>query len=386
MFDYTGHNKLADLQNGVMKFYQATDKDGVNHAFEFGVYSLLWFNPDVKGGSIENLPKTHYFDDLGLAFARDGWQEKNVAMMFKCAPYGGYKLNDYRREKNLAGVNVAHDDPDVNQFQIFADGAMLRGMTATAATSSPAATTRFWSTARDTRGEGGVWTQPIRNFDMARLGVMTTWKDAGNIVVAEGEGAGAYPGLNRYRRTAIWVKGGYVLILDDIRAAKESEITWLVQADQLDPQAVGGGPYKLKSGAVSCPFTLTADSPLTEKIAISTADNHGRSMQLQQLQASAKAQNLRIAAVFDPWNLGNVKVEAQDSGRGSCHGHGHGPEHFRFLDVDGRARDDLHASDVQAGAQGRQHARCGSDGSGTHSDGSATADAGRRCRSRGPGA
>jgi hypothetical protein len=210
VFKSTGHFKEADLQDGMLKFYQATTRTregggSGNPSFEFGVYSLLWFNPDVKGGSIEKLPRTYYFDDMGLMFARDGWDDKSVAMMFKCAPYGGYKLNDYRREKNLGGVNVAHDDPDVNQFQIFTGGAMVARDDGYSEKKMTSSHNTILVNGAGQRGEGGVWMQPIRNFDMARLGVMTTWKDTGDVTIAEGEGAGAYPDLQRYRRTAIWV-------------------------------------------------------------------------------------------------------------------------------------------------------------------------------------
>jgi hypothetical protein len=312
-FKSTSHAKLADLQDGVMKFYKATtvDRNGrpANPSFEFGVYSFLWFNPEVKGGSIEKLPKNYYFDDMGLVFARDGWEEKNVAMMFKCAPYGGYKLNDFRREKNFGNVNVAHDDPDVNMFQIFTNGGMVARDDGYAKKKMTSSHNTILVNGSGQRGEGGVWMQPLKNFDMAKLGVMTTWKDAGDIVIAEGEGAAAYEGLDRYRRTAVWVKGSYILILDDIRGPQENEISWLVQSDKLETTDEAANTYTLKADNAACKMMLASDAAITAKVGVSTADHRGKSQNLPQLQAKAKGKNVRFAAVFDPWGHGNVKVE-----------------------------------------------------------------------------
>lgn len=314
----TSHHKLADLQDGLMKFYAAQTTAGAdgkrsNPAFQFGWTSLVWSSGDVKGGSIEKLPQTYYFDDLGLVMARDGWQEKNVAMMFKCAPYGGYKLNQYRKEKGGGNVNVAHDDPDVNQFQIFADGAIVVRDDGYSDKKLTSGHNTILVNGAGQRGEGGVWMQPLKNFDMTRLGVMTAFKDAGNVVVAEGEGAGAYPALNRYRRAVIWVKGGYVLVLDDIRGTKANEITWLVQGDGLEAVDAAAGRYKLTSDKAACEFAVTADTPLASTIGVSTADHRGKNMGLKQLQAKATAQTLRVAAVFDPWKGGKLKVEIKAS-------------------------------------------------------------------------
>ena len=310
----TGHHRQADLQDALMKFYAAQttigeDGKSRNPAFQFGWFSLAWYRGGLQGGSIDKLPQTYYFDDLGLVFARDGWQEKNVALFFKCAPYGGYKLNQYRKEKGGGNVNVAHDDPDVNQFQIFTDGAIVARDDGYSENKLTSGHNTILVNSLGQRGEGGVWMQPLKNFDMTRLGVMTTYKDAGNVVVAEGEGAGAYPELNRYRRSVIWVKGSYILVLDDIRGAKANEITWLVQGDGLETLDAAAGRYKLTSEQAACEFAITADTPLTSTVGLSSAGHRDKNLGLKQLQATASTAALRVAAVFDPWKRGNLKVE-----------------------------------------------------------------------------
>ena len=113
----TACHRLKDVQAAALLMNQANPD-----SFCYGWMSLIWFDPSVSGGSIENLPKAALYDDLGLAYVRDGWQERNVALMFKCGPYGGYKLNQYRNSNDMHYVNVAHDDPDANMFILWTGG------------------------------------------------------------------------------------------------------------------------------------------------------------------------------------------------------------------------------------------------------------------------
>ncbi len=95
------------------------------------------------------------------------------------------------------------------------------------------------------RMEPQMWSQPGPD-DMREMAVVTAFKDAGDVVVCEGEAAGSYlaikqtaknparPALDRYRRTFMWVKGSYLLVLDDIKAPEAVDITWLMQAPQID--------------------------------------------------------------------------------------------------------------------------------------------------------
>jgi hypothetical protein len=144
---------------------------------------------------------------------------------------------------------------------------------------------------------------------MTDLGVVTTFKEAGPVVVAEGEGAGAYPALERFRRSVVWVKGSYLLVLDDIRGAKESEITWLVQADALEAVDAKLGRFRLKSGPAALDLELVSDRELSACVDDSPAQHRGKKMGLKQVQAKAKARAVRFAALFDVWARGGLKVE-----------------------------------------------------------------------------
>jgi hypothetical protein len=158
--------------------------------------------------------------------------------------------------------------------------------------------------------------------DMARI---TAFKDAGDVVVVEGEAAGAYlaykdpksgksrPAIDRFRRTFMWVKGSYILTFDDVRAPKPVEITWLIQGAKLEAVNEQEGRYRLAKGRARCEFQLVADLPLESKIGVSTANDHDKLMNWRQFQASAEGPAARFACVVDPWHK-DLKVALTPDG------------------------------------------------------------------------
>ena len=325
-------HKQADVMDGIRHALQLHAKDWgtEDSAWE----PLIYDDSNIKGGRYANLPKSAFLPDLGISISRDSWQDKAVAAMFKCGPMGGYKSNSWRPThmdgQNLPYLNVAHDHPDANSFIVLGDGEYLaetdRYCEQPGKLSSSINTILIngIGQAADGRPEGDTWQQP-GGADMTEQGKITAYKDAGDVVVTEGEAAGSYlaygepgarksrPALDRFRRTFIWVKGGYILTFDDIRSSKPVEITWLIQGAKLQPVSAAEGRYKLAKGQAQCEFQLVADVPLQSKIGVSTANDHSKLMNWQQLQASAEGTAARYACVIDPWHK-NVKVTLTPDG------------------------------------------------------------------------
>ena len=324
---------------------QADVLDGLRHALQvhskaWGTVDSAWEpliydDPSVTGGHYANLPTTVFLPDLGISITRDSWQDKAVAAMFKCGPMGGYKANSWRpTQKDAQGhlpyLNVAHDHPDANSFVIFGDGDYLaetdRYCEQPGKLSSSVNTILIngIGQAAEGRPEGDTWQQP-GNGDMTEQGKITAYKDAGDVVVVEGEAAGSYlayddaqtqksrPAIDRFRRTFIWVKGSYILVFDDVRSPQPVEMTWLMQGAKLEPMDAAAGRYRLAKGQGQCEFQLASDVPLKSKIGVSTANDHSKLMNWQQLQASAEGTAARFACVVDPWHK-DVKVTLTPDG------------------------------------------------------------------------
>jgi len=179
------------------------------------------------------------------------------------------------------------------------------------------------------RKEGEEWMQPSSS-DMTGTGKMTAWKDAGAVVVAEGEASGSYlactdkktkkgrPALERFRRTFIWVKGGYILVLDDIRSPESVEVTWLMEGQKLTPVDEAKGMYLLSKNAAQCEFQLLSDAPFQAKIGVSTANDHSKLLNWQQLQASANLKAIRFVSIYNPWHHKDLKLVFSPEGAGQA--------------------------------------------------------------------
>ncbi|MBN2581980.1 MAG: DUF4962 domain-containing protein [Planctomycetes bacterium] len=299
-------HKLADVQAAGMEAYKRKSS-----FFEYGWYGCIWYDPTLTGGSLDKVPTTAFYPDLGITYARDGWKKDDVGMMFKCGPYGGYTLNAFCNGGS-GYANVAHDDPDANMFEIYTHGetvAIDDGYSEKKLTSGH---NTILVNGRGQKGEGDEWTQPYGGMDRAAR--VVSFKDAGPVVIAEGEAGGAYSDLVRYRRIVAWVKSRYILILDDIAARnKDTEITWLVQGKDL-AEGDGKNRYVLSSGGAHCGFKVAADQPFDARIGASSAQHKGQSMGLKQLQLRAKTKRWRVITLFDPWNHERIDMKVDTEG------------------------------------------------------------------------
>jgi len=319
------HHRQADVMDGLRRFRQAEPR-----AMEFGWWSILWDDPTLAGGKLDRLPAATFWPDLGLATIRESWRDDAVAAMFKCGPLGGYRLNEYRNANDFRYVNVAHDDPDANSFVLLAGGEYLaetdRYSTAKRSANHNTILVNGMGQMVKGRAEPQGWTQPGRG-DMTQMARVTAWKRDGDVVIVEGEAAGAYiaytdrrtkktrPALDRFRRTFIWVKGGYVLVLDDIRAPEPVDVTWLVQGAKLEAVDAAQGRYRLSKGKARCDFQLVADAPFKAEIGTSTADHRGKPLGWRQLRAAVKTAAVRFASVYDPWGHGDLSLTLEAAGR-----------------------------------------------------------------------
>jgi hypothetical protein len=297
----------------------------------FAWMSLVWHDTSLNSGNATNLPQNSFWPDIGIAYTRTGWATNDAAAMFKCGPLGGYKLNEYRAVAHNNGyVNVAHDDPDANSFVLFNSGELL------------AETDRYSFAKRSAnyntvlvneigqmvpgRVEPQTYSQP-GSGDMSQMAKVTAWRDAGDVTAVEGEASGSYlkysnkttyasrPALSRFRRTFIWVKDRYVLVLDDIRSTQPANITWLMQSGDVEVRDAASGLYRLRKGAAGCEFQLVADIPFSATVTNSPADNRNTLLGWKQLRAVAPAASaVRFASVYDLWSRGSMTVALTPAG------------------------------------------------------------------------
>lgn len=315
---YNQYNMLA-----ADRFQQADLQDALDHlfsvkpnTFEFAWMGVIWRGTSQLGGDYQNLPLFDHFEDLGITFMREGWDNGDAGAMFISGAPGGLRLNEYRNDVINGGyVNVAHDDPNANSFILFKDDEWV------------AETDRYSHNKRSAnhntilvdgvgqrpngRTEGPVYLQPgTGGQDMTTMAYITWEEDNGDTVVTEGEAAVAYRGaLTRFRRSFVWRAGEYVLVLDDIRAGANRQIKWLMQSGTVTTRNAGNLQFTLEKGAADCEFDVDATQALTVSKVTSPADNRTTILGFQQLQLTAAAtQNLQVASAYDLFDKGNLNV------------------------------------------------------------------------------
>lgn len=320
-------HQLADEQAAMERLMPTL----VSWSKAFAWMSLVWYDTGLGGGSAANLPPDSFWPDEGIAYMRTGWATNDAAAMFKCGPLGGYALNEFRNTNKFVYVNVGHDDPDANSFILYNGGELL------------AETDRYSYAKRSAnyntilvnnigqmvpgRVEPQVYSQPSTAGDMSQMAVVTAWRSTGDITAVEGEASGSYllysnktthawrPALERFRRTFVWVKNRYVLVLDDVRSTKPADITWLMQSGNVTVRDATNGLYTLTKNAASCEFQVVADVPFSGTVTNSPADNKYTLLGWKQLWAVVPAATaVRFVSVYDLWNQGSMSVALTPSG------------------------------------------------------------------------
>lgn len=97
--------------------YQSGLKPGI--LAEAGL-ALLWYNPEIAEKSLEELPKSYYFEDLGLISIRTGYDKDSTVFSFKCGRPGGKKQwiegNRLNSELGYNILSLSHHHPDNLSF------------------------------------------------------------------------------------------------------------------------------------------------------------------------------------------------------------------------------------------------------------------------------
>jgi hypothetical protein len=300
---------------------------------------LAYYDPTVGQGDYHNLALYKLFPDIGAASMRDSWADDAVVFTFKCGPYGGYKLNAYRNstldaQGNPHAVNVAHDDPDANEFALAVGNgfAFHPGVYTESSDPKVVKLTQEHSTitvdGKGQVGEGYGFTQPVGHYDMTQLSYLTGWKtdDKGHIIV-EGEAGNAYrdctgpelkvkqtlpdPVLKTYRRTAIWLPKEYILILDNIQANGPHTIVWRGTAPQ--SQVANGQGIATTETGTPVAFQTVSDHTFDSKSVPMTLFGRFGNVPVQQIQYTLSTDAVKFATVLDPWKT-NPQVKISSNG------------------------------------------------------------------------
>lgn len=297
-----------NVQAMLKRLFEKTSVRTDGRPQEFPWSLLAFYNPSVGEGDYKAIPTNKLFADLGAATMRDSWEDNAVLFGFKCGPYGGFKLSEYRDavrddKGNPHYVNVAHDDPDANSFALSIGPEFLFHPGVYSTKKLTEVNNTLTVDGKGQINEGDSFTQPVPKVDMRTLSYLTGWKEGqGGKTIIEGEAGKAYPDLQQFRRTAIWMPGEYVLLLDNVRANGEHEITWRAAAQKAQfENPADGRCYAYTNKGERLDLQILSNKEF--KGAIDYIYLHGRfgAELLNQFQFSLKSDAVKFACLLDPW-------------------------------------------------------------------------------------
>ncbi len=309
----------ADAQAALVDWYQRrATVNGTLRPSGYPWLMLTYYDSTVEIGDAKALPPSRLFADLGVAYLRDGWGEDTEAvMMFKCGPYGGYALNEYRNTNDFHYINIAHDDPDANSIALAVDGELVIHPGRYFSVKNTEQHNTLLINGKGQIGGDTQYTQPVPNTDMTTLSYLTGWKtgDAGRVII-EGEAGNTFEDIRGFRRAVIWLPGEYALVLDSVKAEKENQIIWQAFSPTANISDLPrpGGTFVGEEGA-KVPYQIRASSDLSSSLSPYAFKGRWKTTELNRTQFETTAAQTRVVCLLDPWQRGDLELKLAGDGR-----------------------------------------------------------------------
>lgn len=199
---------------------------------------LLWYNPDIKPESIENLPCTRYFPDLGLISTRSGWDKDAVLLSFKAAPGGGHKQwkksFELDEKTGWSTRGTGHHHPDSNSFILMGYDNYL---VIDEGYNKHKLALDHNVVLVDNQGyinEEVNTNDAYKGMPFDAQAKIEAFACCDDFVYMVGEASKLYKRplkLNKYERSIIGTGRGYYIIQDELKSDLEHTYTWLMHSD-----------------------------------------------------------------------------------------------------------------------------------------------------------
>ena len=179
---------------------------------------ILWNDQDVEAIPPKDMPTTHYFPDMGLLYARSGWQNNESVLMFKSGPYLGHKATNANKTDPYLDWGGGHVHTDANHFSLFAEGDNQLVDDGYSLKYTNSHNTLLIDN-KGQVGEGYIWFRHQDAYAAKSLPtiVKTETNDVYDYMVGDAKTAYApATGLTKYNRHILFIKPDILLVVDDI--------------------------------------------------------------------------------------------------------------------------------------------------------------------------
>jgi len=270
--------------------------------YQHPAWGLMWYDASLKPKPIDELPLWRFWPDLEMFSIRSSWKDDAVALVFKCGPVGGHKLQKLRGNN---WANVAHDHPDQNHFLLYAFGKMLAEDDDYPKDKK---LTRSHNTITvDGKGqprEGEGWQQP---FPYDQCGTMKDVFLSGSSAYSAGDASRLYTGADKFIRHIAFVEGQYVLIFDDLAGSggKEHEFDWRLHKKG-DWKKIAPDHFSVADGDISLDIQFLAPKADLLESAFLPAELTAKPC----LSVKQKARNTCFLTLLVPQQKANPQITA----------------------------------------------------------------------------
>lgn len=334
----TEHNNtyaqwLGELVRNKFLFREAYESKIFPGILPEAFLELLWYNPEIKQQSPENLPTTKYFEDLGLVVMRSGWDTDATHLSFKTSPPGGHKQWELSweidKKNNWRTRSLTHYHVDFNHFTLLKGDAALAIDEGYNRTSKAEIHNLITVDGTGCVGEK-IWDEghlsdPVL-FDLNCKGIYNVWKNVPETAIAKIEAFSSENGytfavgeaskmyypemqLTRNARHIINSENGYFILLDELESKLEHTYTWRIHSEKYANE-IADDEYEILNGTGALKvFNIFPEAPktsisetLVEEVMTPQRPNDIRRISLKTLKIenAKKAKNTCFINIMQP--------------------------------------------------------------------------------------
>lgn len=267
------------FNNGYFQDFGEKIQSTIPHKFAW--LDFLFYDSSINPIEFTTLPTFKHFEDHGFVSMRSGWNENSTVVGFRCGPAPGHNNQRNPERLDYRGFGPGHQQPDVNNFCIFAKNEWLvidPGYTKLKETRNH---NTLLVNGYGQAGAGSNWLdfmefesrEPVPEIIYTESNPVFDYVigDAGNIYVDEAQ-------LEFFRRHLLFLKPDIIIIVDDIKAKGISDFEWLAQFNEIANVEVFGNNIKISKNDVEfwvAPVLPESKEILLKKRKLKANDVHG---------------------------------------------------------------------------------------------------------------
>lgn len=205
---------------------------------ECGWLNLVWYDPDLAAGAVDDQPLAAYFDNMGIFVARSGWDDMATWVLFKAGPSQG-------QQALQRGIYLGlHVHPDAGTINLWSAGRWVLQDDGYVDLKRTANHNLLLVNGAGQAGEGRKWFDGgavRRARARSRMDAPLVQQDGWLVSASPDAAYPAQAGLGAWTRTLHFEATGGLRIVDEVQLARAGPVEFLYHLAEQPREAVAGG-------------------------------------------------------------------------------------------------------------------------------------------------